>query len=586
MLKLEKYIKRNAKPAKRRKMHNYLFVFENKNEKTDVPQYELASLLRNRAGYGQLRRGDFSPKGMIKRNKAENLRPTPDDLPYSFKKTGILYPLEQTCILSSREPLDEKTMQDIIGMSGYIHSAGELLIGGKWDSISLSDIEKALKEIEDGRIGIEMWTEKNMPSEGLEGIAIDSRRYMLDNLPIMNQFARIQERYELVNVDRVVTLIKDVHHGGDTWYHGSGDDTYLLAFSPQIRKFSPLQELDENKPYWKGIDTTPQQLMAAMLNLAGLKSGGYYLDVFGGMGTSMIEATKDFPAKAYHNDIMEVEGALDNFRFLTMNPDKMLEVVKNLSAMRSSDRRRFEKIKELATLGIDRSRVGSERAYPDMEPSAKILREEPILRDNFENRLMFYLIRRGLYREADLDGGLYDKVSEILESLRRYAENMYKATVEHPEGVWKKNGVIYTARAPRNEKGVFQTLEYNVMQKDAFSNIPESSIDAIVTDPPYGFGTDANPQEIVNTYENFLRHAFRILKNGGGLSFCVLDKVKTGKEVNEMLTSEGIKHMIDRVASENDVGIASDTFEGEDKMLYWKSKHKLIRGIVNIKVAK
>jgi tRNA G10 N-methylase Trm11 len=65
-------------------------------------------------------------------------------------------------------------------------------------------------------------------------------------------------------------------------------------------------------------------------------------------------------------------------------------------------------------------------------------------------------------------------------------------------------------------------------------NVPESSVDAVVADPPYGYGDEIPYQDLRQIWVSFIRESLRVLRDGGMLAFCGLDKVKTGRPEKQL----------------------------------------------------
>ena len=576
--------------AKRQPTYNYLFVFEEGLRVTNVPVFELKSLLGQYAGIKLIKELNFVELDKHEGDKfvfdsfVKASRDPADHFPYLKAGGAYIYVLEQSCIVSTDVKLD---LAPIVANSGYIHSAGKLLLAGRWDNIELQDINNTLNRHgqDNPRIGLDFWTADRVPHPGLEGLSIDSERYFIDNLPFSAQSSVLTQQYPLAGAGSRVSIFRDIYHDkSDSRYPESGDSIYMLAFADQVRKFSPLQILDEWKPYWKGIDTTPQALMAAMLNIAGLRPGGRFIDIFGGMGTCMIEATKVRPGKAFHNDTMEVQGAMDNYTLLTTSPAEIKDLVIKLAGLKTASRNHFETLAEIARKSLEWNGVGVNRSYPEVKHVEELMQKCPELTD-FSNRLYFYMLRRGYYREAHLNGkgGLIGIVDQNIKSLQAYSANMEKAM----SGIGTtEDGVILAPSFPQRGDW-WETLNINMSQRlESSAGLPFHSIDAVVTDAPYGYGTDAEKDQTISLYQNFIATSFDLLKPSGSLIFCVLDKVRTGKPVSSTLTTVGVTEMVRQIAAEKGILFSSNQLEGPEAPMYWKSGKKLNRGIVRVRIDK
>jgi tRNA G10 N-methylase Trm11 len=66
-------------------------------------------------------------------------------------------------------------------------------------------------------------------------------------------------------------------------------------------------------------------------------------------------------------------------------------------------------------------------------------------------------------------------------------------------------------------------------QEQLFNNITSNSIDAIITDPPYGLKWDHKIETHFN-FENFINNAYRVIKDNGFLVYFPFTTFK-GKEL-------------------------------------------------------
>lgn len=61
--------------------------------------------------------------------------------------------------------------------------------------------------------------------------------------------------------------------------------------------------------------------------------------------------------------------------------------------------------------------------------------------------------------------------------------------------------------------------------------LPENSVDVVITDPPYGAATKEDKESLVNIWKSFLEISLRVLRNNGRLVFCVMEKERRGSPV-------------------------------------------------------
>lgn len=173
-----------------------------------------------------------------------------------------------------------------------------------------------------------------------------------------------------------------------------------------------------------------------------------------------------------------------------------------------------------------------------------------------------------------------------LDQLADYAR--MRENMDHPSTLRGLTDIGYTPIS----QAVCQSLRGDDNVDIAIRGIPLDSdtVDAIVTDPPYGYGSDLEDDGARQLYEKFFREAFRVLKPGGRIVMCVLDKVRTGKNVSPDVMTQGVVNLANDVAKDEKVFFLADSLRpsGPDDLLlsYWKAQHKLNRGILSFRIDK
>ncbi len=120
----------------------------------------------------------------------------------------------------------------------------------------------------------------------------------------------------------------------------------------------------------------------------------------------------------------------------------------------------------------------------------------------------------------------------------------------------KSNRVFlsYTVKKPARRSG-FLFTPHDITK--APLPIEDQSIDAVVTDPPYGYGDLLDRDELYQVYVAFFDQALRILKCGGSSVFGALDKVRTrGSIANHLLVTEEVIRMLHDAACKHRVDFA------------------------------
>jgi hypothetical protein len=119
--------------------------------------------------------------------------------------------------------------------------------------------------------------------------------------------------------------------------------------------------------------------------------------------------------------------------------------------------------------------------------------------------------------------------------------------------------------------------------------VGESQADAVVSDPPYGYGEGLSEADIERIYQAFFQKSLRWLKSGGRLVFCALDKVRTGRTAG-LLFTEDILQILNRVSRfanvDFSIGHVYPLHPIVGFVSFWKSKYALNRSIVSVRIFK
>lgn len=602
--------------------YSYIIVFTEPIDSTDVQFKELESLLRL-SSYQLMDVRDYD-------------RSKPGSTPPSFPSKNIVFRrnYKQSCILHTFAPPD--LLHQIIKRSAYIHSCGLLVYTKSMDHSSITDIKAALSGfISKNNINsfeLSFYTQDLFgDTAGKQNrLLIDQKRFFLGELP----FDQVQKHFEdwkgpgqieyrtKNNINKKNESI-DARIWGYTdvivqdeitscWeYPEKRDEINIVIYRPLYRLKNPLYSIDaakEAKPYWKGIDTTPQQLMGAMLNLAQVQSGQSILEPFAHTGSLIHEAAKLELKEIVYNDIFETIGAKDNLDILTAPPEDILATVNELKKLIELKDKvdSAPSCSDIKNLVRESLQWQQDKPYPEVTSVEILMRNHKWLNDA-NLRFLFYIIRRffierrignqlnqnvertlvhGEFRkEGELLAALEYFIIEKLDKLKKYAEDRIAIGNEHPS-----RGLTDVGYKPVSQKRCRYLKDGENVDIKHGIPLEDNSIDAVVTDPPYGYGSSQEQDEISQLYKCFFKEAFRVVKSGGNITMCVLDKVRTGKEVRSDLMTEGVVSLANNIAKENHVSFLVDSirpFSRDTRFLsYWKAQYKLNRGILSFRIAK
>ena len=594
----------------------YTFIFTESSDSTNVQFNELECLIR--MIYPQIVNIKTVP--LLTLFKGQKLKPN-TILQTKFKQSSII-----------KTTFNEELLGNIAKRASYLHSCGPLINAFQMDTASVEtvreDISNFIRQRNISKFELSFYTRDQFGqrADALEGLLIDEKRFFLRELPFEHARNRLESwdgpgkivLDSALEKDARIWIYKDVNEGfGETsiWnYPEKEDEIFLIIYNPKFRVKNALFDLDnaaEAKPYWKGIDTTPERLMSAMLNLAQIQTGQVILEPFAHTGTLIHEAVKYDLEKIIYNDKFETIGAKDNLELLTSHPEEIIKLVHEIRSRMmlkngSSQLPSYANIRELVQSSL---KWEADEAYPKIT-GIDVLQKKNSWLDQRECRLLFYIIRRfyienrigcirnntskksktyGKFRDM-LEGNeliaLNEFTSNALNQIQIYAEKISRIGTERVS-----KGIVDIGYSPiAQDKCQFLVPDSNIDISKYGIPLEENSIDAIITDPPYGYGSLEDQKKIMVLYKKFFEEAYKVLKPCGRIVMCVLDKVRTGKEILPEVMTEGVVELANNVAKSRNISFLTNNLRpyGRDELLlsYWKAKHKLNRGILAFQIFK
>ncbi len=541
--------------------YQYVFVFSESLNKTSIQYNELISLIKR----------TLSPEEVLIEIKEYNSTILEDNLISNLDRVTIIK-FTNSCIVKSSIKLD---LEKIIKNSGYIHSCGVLVFCKQWDSITTNDLINNINSFVDKEKAfckLSFYTDVDIKDleRNVDNIMIDKERTYIGKKFFSKEINTILEKVNEHLADKNLSsknninnifVYKDESHNsfnGLEFYDEQDVSNTLIAYNSLYKKDNALHILDhynESKPYWAGIYTTPHNLTNAMLNIAQIKEGEIIFDPFLHTGTTILEAAK-YGCTVIGSDYSEPIGAKDNIEFLLDidNLQKRIDRINN----KIHDTAYLSSLQEI----INSSMQNGNDAFSNYEKIEELINANPIL-ENIEDRVIFYILRRYTLRQLQGIAQKNTRENELEEKIKLF--NNYKELAciccDNPNGWYPNDKNNIKENTFVNDANKYNTMrigpvkhndfKYFIMQTDASKlYINDNSVDVIVTDPPYGYGDDIDDAELVNLYINFINESFRILKPGGRIVMCVLDKVKTGKPINPRTVTKGVIDMIEKVTKE------------------------------------
>lgn len=262
-------------------------------------------------------------------------------------------------------------IQELCGLSGYIHSAGEVVIIRDVNRLTKAELIDAIEkhidrsQITSERIGLSLFSKEEYRSAtgaqqddlslGLEMLKIRASKCFVGGERIGPVVAAVVSANK-----RLVQLFKpdletsaghpdNMHDESMLWIlsdcgvdaEGKRDinKSYYICYRQSIRNGSPTISFDESKPAWKAPETIPHSLTAAALNLASESllddDDNTICDPFVGTGTTLIESVKFLKRKILCSDASEVSRqlTLDNLEFFCQDLDGLNDLKKSFEEL-------------------------------------------------------------------------------------------------------------------------------------------------------------------------------------------------------------------------------------------------------------
>jgi tRNA G10 N-methylase Trm11 len=443
----------------------------------------------------------------------------------------------------------------------------------------------------------------------------------------------IDKSNEQVDSSRTVWLLMDYSIVPGTKYRG--DERYYICYEQLYMNEHQFQLFEENKPAWRAPTTIPHTLIAAMLNIAELpreqiqgSKERAIADPFVGTGTLWLEAQKfpDVVLRCSDNAPIAALMAEDNLEFFSADIPQLMTYWKQFKMEELKDHLNKQATgpKTITKSYPDADaykwaldflfNLGPDKKRPDTYLSETVVAE--LRNKEFCERLYFYIgLRTVLLDIADIE----ERGEEWFTAYARQAERLANHTsklidMRVREDQWGRqvgNFSDFQGRYSRScsistnrllELG--QKLKATQGANDDWPNIricdarantcslEPRSCDLIITDPPYGFNTDDDPDNLAELYSQVLETMINALKDEGQLVLCLLDRSFTGRRspffTHKELITQQILSIAERVVPKREVIIPAFAVPPQREIFrapyYWESERALRRAILHFRV--
>jgi hypothetical protein len=480
--------------------------------------------------------------------------------------------------------------------------------------------EQISRGIENTKLHLE---KMSMGSYRLAQVVHEMRRKYLGRLTIPEPGSYKSHSFD---TDRTFWLIADRSvTPGNTM--SAGADRYYICYEQVIKSANPTFFFDENKPAWKSHTTLPHSLTSALINITRPHGAHTRLcDPFGGTGTTWLEAKRLTPTtQLLCSDLSPAAQLLaqDNLDFFLMGSDllrglmhqlqEILDAVKDDSKASAGEGQNAFLFDEPSDMGAGvgpylkavslLNTLRHDQPEEDQEFWLSPEFVEQLSRANLITRFAFYVVLRaemryqGGYKRKSVtfEKAFCSSMEELIAELQQLLA-VREAVERKPYTVDGRNlyvkGSYSVSAVPaflvENREQLARALRSEISVKDARKLSP-NSIDVIICDPPYGFNTKEDQDQLALLYSEFLDSAIAAIRNGGHLIICLPAESYTGRELpyctrHNLITNQVLakskamgKYMYMPARS-----VPSRAFNAP---YYWEAERALRRVILHFRVA-
>lgn len=492
-------------------------------------------------------------------------------------------------------------------------------------------------ELRGGLDDVKMYVEKlYVGDDRLVSVIREMKRRFSERLviPPSGSFKKLHEKAKNspeIEQDRTLWLIVD-HSTGRENRHPGEEQIYIL-YDQLYHNENPFHIFDENKPAWVDHTTIPHTLAGAMINITRpwrkrKNRKTVLVDPFVGTGTTWLEGLK-FP---------ESEVTVKGSDLNPMSPILTRDNLEFFSLSASELRKCTDRLKRLHDY-LEPDELSPEFTRPEIEEPlsssylwaiqtlVKLEAEHDIKNDttahknydvykelqsrSFEDRLLLYVAFRAykrhaaaLARESDSqsDAWLAAYAAEA-SALNYQIEELTNLRAREERGIAKGNlkglNVAFLGRYSKvTSIGSQEVAKYIEALPQDFVSISDArhlqpnSADVIVTDPPYGFNTEKDDNDLAKLYVESIRKMVLALRDEGHLVFCLPDRSRTGRQLPFFTRRELITQQVLAICEEqgfeviNSASTLPHPASRYNPPYYWESERALRRLILHFKIRK
>ena len=539
----------------------------------------------------------------------------------------------------------------ICARSGYIHSCGRNVWTRNTRKASTAELLTNLKrriratKRPDGPVFFAVYSHEDFsqwdrndeaPQDGLDDVKLHIEKYFIEDSSLVEVIREIQRAFPrelvvaepgnyreahisyrqkaLLDRSRTLWLITDRSIASDGRQPGASH--YFICFEQQFKNENPLHIFDENKPAWVAHTTIPHTLMGALINITrpDWPTGPVrFADPFVGTGTSILEMCKEESAEVSGADLSVMSPLLfeDNAALFSAPLDELKRLNKKASKLHSDllsiSKREGAPVgdatcPEYRKASIEINRLQGESPVDGVEFNEATLRA--FRKMSSDGRALRYLALRTLIRNgAGIRRGTKNWFSASAKECAEWLAQLnsfisLRSRQEGAEVVGSRTFIEYVGNYSMSVsigRHAFDKLlsthtgSQLVTKRDAL-DLPERSCDLVVTDPPYGFNTNDDAEELATLYRSMIPVLIRAVLPEGQLVFCLPEISHSGRRVRFFAQREMVTQQVLFEAGrlEAEVVIPAQALPGPTSLFrppfYWESARALRRSILHFRV--
>jgi len=479
---------------------------------------------------------------------------------------------------------------------------------------------KLATDLRHGLDDVKVFVEKfYMGSEPL-GSVIDQMRqkYPQLKIPEPGDFRRTHKKLRSEKaIDQSRTLWLIVDHAIDASLRHPAEKFYFICYDQLWVNENAFQVFDENKPAWVNHTTLPHTLTGAMLNVTAPwwprdDKPTVVGDPFVGSGTTWLEGSKYKLAEFDCGDNDEIAPLLaqDNLCFFSA-PDSKLAEWRSLLRQIDSDFPTAPAPEALEPISPEshRAYLWAGQMFDNLNPgpesdsysfSQEFVEKLRTQEQGLTFRLFFYLcLRAGLrYREARRRHSINWKKAYLKEAsvLCRQISQLLALRKKEREGSHRESLCFFTddysqgcscSRTFLADR--CKDIHPPIAVRDA-TKLPVGKFDVIISDPPYGFNTDADPAYLSHLYSDVITSMIKGLKEEGQIVIALPDWSHTGRQVPFFARKEIVTQQVLVAAEILQREVISGAYMAAAPgnlvrpPYYWESERALRRAILHFRI--